>query len=339
MLTDRRGAFTLIELLVAIAIIAVLIGLLLPAVQKVREAAARAKCQNNLKQKGLALSNFHSACEAFPTLTVTSDGLSQFSVQAGLLPFIEQENLKQLIDPTQRLFFLVAGQARLNSAQAVAAQTVVKTFLCPSDGQDPIFTQYQSRFGANALAGTNYVVNTGTGTGTNYDLRYPTDGVFWYNSSQGFRDLTDGTSNTLLMSEALMGTGTDDRNVPSPTDPRRQAAAISNLASPNRTGPGIVPSLSDALCARATRWVGDRGVAWIWGNQPQTTFSAMMPPNSPLPDCTAHGLGWYKAASRHGGGVNVVLCDGSVRFVSDRISLVTWRALATAAGGEVIGNY
>lgn len=335
----NRDGFTLIELLVVIAIVAVLVGMLLPAVQKAREAGARAKCQNNQKQQGLALNNYHSVHGVFPTLMVTSDGLSQFSIQAALLPYIEQENLKQLIDFNQRLFFLVAGQARLNTAQAAAAQTIVRSFLCPSDSQGPEFSQFQSRFGADALAGSNYVVNTGSGTDTCYDLRYPTDGVFWYNSTLGFRDLLDGSSNTLLMSETLMGTGTDDRNIPAPIDPRRQAGSISNLASPNSAGPGIVPSLSETLCARATRWVGDRGVAWIWGNQPQTTFSTYMPPNSPLPDCTAHGLGWYKAASKHAGGVNVVLCDGSVRFVNDRISLNTWRALSTAMGAEIIGDY
>jgi prepilin-type N-terminal cleavage/methylation domain-containing protein/prepilin-type processing-associated H-X9-DG protein len=335
----RRIGFTLIELLVVIAIIAILIGLLLPAVQKVREAAARMKCSNNLKQMGLALHAYEGVYSNFPTIGLTSDGLAQFSVHAALLPFIEQENLKNLTVPDQRLFFLVAGQARLNAVQVTAAATVVRTFLCPSDGQDPVYTQYQSRFGAAALAATSYVASTGTGTGTFYDLRYPTDGMFYYNSRHGFRDVTDGTSNTLFLSEALLGTGTDERNVPAPSDPRRQAASVSSLASPNPSGPGILPPMSDAMCAQATRWVGDRGVAWIWGQMPQSTFTAYVTPNSPLTDCAAHGVGRYKAASRHTGGVNVALGDGSVRFVSDTINVSTWQALATRGSGEVVGNF
>lgn len=333
-----RKAFTLIELLVVIAIIGILIGLLLPAVQKIREAANRAKCANNLKQIGLALHNHHDTFGYFPSIEVTSDGLSQFSVHAALLPFIEQENLKHLIVPNERLFHLVAGQARLNVVKAPAARTIVRTYLCPSDAQSPMFTQYQSRFGAEALAGTNYVACTGSGTGTFYDLRHPTDGVFWYSSKTGFADLTDGSSNTIAFSEALLGNGIDVRNTPTPTDPKRQAASISNLASPNPSGPGLMPNLNEGLCAQSMRWVGDRGAAWIWGQMPQTTFVAYLPPNSPLPDCTAHGIGRYKAASIHSGGVNMCLADGSVRFIRDTVALSTWQAMSTRAGGEVFNN-
>lgn len=338
----RRGAcsgFTLTELLVVIAIIGVLVSLLLPAVQAAREAARRAQCLNNLKQLGLAMHNYESVHLQFPTIGLTSDGLPQLSVHAGLLPYLEQGNLSELVVPNQRLFFLVAGQAQLNPVQATAARTIVKNFLCPSVGQPAIFTQFQARFGAESLAGTTYVVSTGTGTDTYYDLRHPTDGLFWYNSRLAFRNVTDGASNTLFASEALLGTGIEDRGTPVPSSPRRQAASISNLATPSSSGPGLTPPLSAELCAGATRFVGDRGVAWIWGQMPQTTFTAFEQPNSPRIDCVAHGVGRYKAASFHPGGVNCVLCDGSVRFARDSIALNTWQALATRGEGEVVGEF
>ena len=216
--TRPRHAFTLIELLVVIAIIAILIGLLLPAVQKVREAAARASDQNNLKQLALACHNYESANAGLPGFPPAPSGFSTdilgYSVHARILPYIEQENLGKTFDPnTQPLFVPGGGFVVPNPALAAVVAAPVKTFLCPADAQDPICT---ANLGGGNWAGTNYVVNLGSGldptdTANNPnkangdDLRFPTDGMFWSNSKVRFTDVTDGTSNTLLVSECLRG--------------------------------------------------------------------------------------------------------------------------------------
>lgn len=322
----QRHAFTLIELLVVIAIIAILIGLLIPAVQKVRETAARMQCANHLKQLGIAFHNHESCHRRLPGIGLSPN---QTSVHTQLLAFVEQENLKRLYDPSQPLFVLVAGVPSFNNAQLKAATTPVQIFLCPSDSQPAVFT----RWGASNVAGTNYMVNTGTGTGTYYDLRRPTDGVFWNGSAERLGGITDGTSNTLFMSEALLGTNYDTFG-PAPADPR-QIASPQGIGSTNPNG-GTTPALSDPVCAGTARWVGGRGVSWIYGLAQSTTFNTYSSPNGKTPDCQAHGIGFFKASSAHTGGVNVLLGDGSVRFMSESIDLAIWRALSTRAGNEAV---
>lgn len=329
---STRPGFTLIELLVVIAIIAVLVGLLLPAVQQAREAARRTQCKNNMKQMGLALHNYESTHTVFPG---NGTGSNLISVHTALLPFIEQENLKRLYDPNQPLFLLAAGVPLFNSSQLPAASTIVNTFLCPSDSQSPVF----SRWGANNIAGTNYMVCTGTGTDSYYDLQFPTDGMFWNRSSQRFRDMTDGTSSTLLMSEALLGPNFDTMAA-TPAVPRRQISSPRGVFSVNNNPPGgSIPAVSNAICATSTRWTGDRGLSWIYGIAQSTTFNTHETPNSTTPDCHSNGQGWFKASSLHSGGVNVLVADGSVRFIGDSIALENWRALSTRAGGEILGEF
>jgi prepilin-type N-terminal cleavage/methylation domain-containing protein len=327
---SRRAGFTLVELLVVIAVIGVLVALLLPAVQQAREAANRMSCRNNLKQLGLALHSYESTYSRLPGIGVSPN---QYSIHTYLLPHLEQQNLKNLVNPSEPLFFF-AGTSTINPAQAPAAGTTIKIFLCPSDPQPAICSAYNSA----TFAGTNYLANGGTGDGLFYDTRFPTDGVFWNSSYVRFADVRDGVSNTLLMAETLRGACLTT-NAAQPADPRRQTGSLATVARTIPNQPGTNPRLSDSLCATATSWLGSHAIAWIWGQAPQTIFNSHATPNSPVPNCTSNGQGWFKAASSHTGGVNVLLGDGGVRFVGDPIALNVWKALSTRAGRDVVDNY
>lgn len=352
---SKRNGFTLIELLVVIAIIAILIGLLLPAVQKVRSSAARMSSQNNLKQLGLALHSFESANGRLTGMRPA--GLSNansfgYSVHAQLLPYIEQEPLGRQIDLTQPLFVgtFPTPSFQLNPAIAPAAAAAIKTFLCPGDGQAPLFTVNS---GGGIHAGTNYVVNLGTGLGgpgasspNGYDTRFPTDGMFHYGPGLRFADIIDGTSNTMFMSQCLLGMNqnlTKSFTELTSEERRRQTASIPGrglYTGPGGANPGYGanPPIGTGDYQSATSWRGNRGGSWIWGNATVNGFTAALPPNSVDPDSTAHGLGFLSARSNFTGGVNVCFGDGSVRFVRDGIAIASWRAMATRSGGEIVSD-
>lgn len=334
-----RKAFTLVELLVVIAIIGILIALLLPAVQAAREAARRAQCSNHLKQLALALHNYESSVGVFPGLSATSD--YGFSVQARLLPYVEQGNLQSLIDFNKPLMLGTGGAQKLNPAHNEPAKTPVGLLLCPSDGGTPIFTNHSVNVG-QAFAGTNYMVCTGSGTNKNYDTRARTDGMFWWGSATKFSDILDGSSNTLVFSEGLLGLGSDTTGT-APSDYERQMAQYGGggmgAAGQGFTGaPGHNPDLAVVAFA-VTQWNGFRGGAWIWGREHTSTFNTYAPPNHDVPDVMRNGFGWFAARSHHPDGAHVALADGSARFVADVIEMKTWRALATRAGKEVLDEY
>ncbi len=313
----RRSAFTLIELLVVIAIIAVLIGLLLPAVQKVRDAANRMSCQNNLKQLGLALHSHHDAKGSFPP--GKTNGFSGFTY---LLPFIEQENLYKQIN-----FSVNASNAANNGPRG----TSVKTFLCPSD---PISTV------PAGSAGQNYRLNQGynilysgipSTSGANSTMP-PADGPFWDDSKTRFADITDGSSNTVAIAEKLKGDFT-------------------NSIATDRTDTFLIPDYPD----NPDGWVrscdglslayindlrnqgnSDIGQFWMQGSHSNSGYYHTNIPNRR--SCKPSQLGGRVAtlaSSAHPGGVNVVMCDGSVRFVPDTVSLAVWRAMGSRNKGEV----
>lgn len=332
--TRARPAFTLIEFLVTVSVLGILTGLLLSAVQKVRESANYTRCRNHLRQIGLAVNLHETSYGYFPGVGSLPH---QNSALVPLLPFLGQDNLHRRIDPDRTLFIPYADYGRLDAAQAAAAGTVVPTFLCPSDGLPPL----TSTFDYATLAGTNYVANAGTGTGTYYDFRYPTDGVVWYGSKIKRKDVTDGTSSTVFFAEALRGTGVDSYD-PNDFDPRRSWMAMGCTTSPAADRPGANPALTDGLCmltAPGMTWRGDRNLSWIGGPGHRSVFNSYLMPNDAMLDCGTYGIGRFKASSGHTGGVNMVLGDGSVHFVKNHIDHDVWRALTTRGDREVIGSY
>jgi prepilin-type N-terminal cleavage/methylation domain-containing protein/prepilin-type processing-associated H-X9-DG protein len=307
-MTRRRSAFTLIELLVVIAIISILMGLLLPAVQKVREAAARMSCQNNLKQLGIAMHNYHGSYQKLPP----GSNPSGFTVVTLLLPFLEQNNIYQQInwsaspdDPTN------AGPYGFT----------IKSLLCPSDGF-PV---------PPGLAGNNYFANYGTNIQFFGDATVA-NGVF------ALRDngitllaVTDGTSNTVAFSELKKGDFNNAKYSPADWLNASSAGLPSNADQAYAICQSINPQDLSFQCFSA-------GDEWLSDDSTGTAYTHVVPPNSRNCCWLANLTFGASASSFHDNGVNVALCDGSVRYISNAISLVSWRALGTRAGGEVPGS-
>jgi prepilin-type N-terminal cleavage/methylation domain-containing protein len=310
----RRQAFTLAELLVVIAIIAILIGLLLPAVQKIRAAAARAACSNNLKQIGLALQAHHDTLGRFPP----GRGAplpAVFSAHAHLLPFLEQDALQRGIDYTAApvTFSIAGGPTYDGTANLPAATTAVKVYLCPAD-------RGGGRVPGSPYGATSYAANAGSGGG-DFGGITQSDGVFFLGSAVGFGDLLDGSSQTAAFSERTLGPG--------------QVGGDRRLLILERP-PGADPSPS-GCDAEAGTWNAERGAKWILGNYGNTLYNHALPPNPGDWDCmdVRQQKGWLAARSGHPGGVSVLFCDSGVRFVADGTAAVVWQALATRAGGEI----
>lgn len=338
----RRAAFTLVELLVVIAIIGILVGLLLPAVQAAREAARRMQCSNNLRQIALATHNYESAFKRFPGLT----GSSSFSPQARVLPFIEQANLQNLINFDLPLFVGPAFAAQLNPAFAQASGTVVPVFMCPSDAAIPTRATTLAGGGNGLYAATNYMFSLGSGTGTHYDDRFRTDGIVWENSWMRMAEITDGTSNTVMLAETLIGDNLIATSVPLDGRlPHRKIASWSGSSSNSAGTPGFTiggstirnPDLN-AIVPTITSFRGTRAEAWIRGVPFSVVTNGYLTPNHPLPDVNVHGRGWFAPRSLHTSGAQMAMGDGSVRMVSNSIERSTQWAMFSRDGGEVFNN-
>jgi prepilin-type N-terminal cleavage/methylation domain-containing protein/prepilin-type processing-associated H-X9-DG protein len=344
----RRRAFTLIELLVVIAIIAVLLGLLLPAVQKVREAASRLKCQNNLKQMGLALHTYHEDRGGFPPGFVCSDTILEHGEHSAftlILPYLEQDN-------AYRLFTLDAPWYDTVNFQAVAV--TVPLYYCPSNRASgwidlrAISLQWNCPL-PDRVASIDYALCKGANAALHRDVNRtpgPTRGVFGVlprASSIGTRlgDIRDGTSNTFAIGEAAGG---------NPYYLCRDPANPSQPAISAVTGaPAIIDqSWSAASVSDPSQpWYGSVfGVTAQYGLPPDPRDEAM---NQRLVAPTYWGNDQVGDNSRgldmvsgfrgmHPGGCNFLFCDGSVRFVSTAVRGDVFRALSTYAGGEVVSG-
>ncbi len=313
----RVCGFTLIELLVVIAIIAILIALLLPAVQNAREAARRSQCKNNLKQIGLALHNYESSTKVFPPGQLGFPMV--FSAHAQLLPYTDQDALRKLIN--FNLPPLSFGNPAWTYNELNAAKQRIPVFLCPSDGvsvpgQDFGPISYPACMGSGT-------VNNGSHATTD------ADGVIYARSSTRFADIRDGTSSTVAFSESILGDGINSAAT-NATERQRRSIELS-LGTPTTA----------AACAVGATWSGIRSAKWINGHLADTIYNHFYAPNADTPDCNNgfHNFALTAARSQHPGGVHVLMCDGSVRFVNDKIDLNTWRGLATRAKKEVLGEF
>jgi prepilin-type processing-associated H-X9-DG protein len=239
--------------------------------------------------------------------------------------------------------FDVTNNFNISAANQFAVQQIVKLFLCPGDKGQPVATNAATDYGVPVMGPTNYAVCIGSGTtngGAPYGSPLNADGMFMAVKSVRVLDITDGTSNTACMSECLLGQGQENQktSTPSPADPRYVYAYVS-FGTPN--------PISAANCSAATTWNGSqlRGYSWATGDPRCATYNHFYTPNSKTYDCVGNdpttftGLSWKAARSRHTGGVNLLLGDGSVRFVSDGVNPTTWTALSTRSGGEVLGDF
>lgn len=310
----RHSGFTLVELLVVIAIIGLLVGLLLPAVQQAREAARRISCANNLKQLGLAAQNHHAAYREFPTGRA-GPFPKVFSAQAQLSPFCEGLAFK-LINWDAPPITFSSRSDHDGSSNLEAATSTLSVFSCPSDLSSQRVPN--SKYGA-----TNYAVCSGSGL-VNYGSLSDADGMFLSGRAMRFRDLLDGSSNTIAISERLLGRGNGSEGH---LDPRFDVWELSSSQAPTAAR---CESQSGGSVYRL------RGEKWIMGNYGNTLYNHFHRPNADAVDCMniTQRFGNLSARSLHPGGVNTALADGSVRFITDSIELSTWHALSTRAGGE-----
>ena len=358
-----RCAFTLIELLVVIAIIAILIALLLPAVQAAREAARRSQCTNNLKQIGLALHNYHEQQGTFPMgagqSTVDKPGgqvplaKQGLSIHAAILPQLGEMPIYDALN----FSFGMADNASLYAFQVnqTAQQSQINEFLCPSDPNATISIHSSTATGNNCYYGCIGATTATFGpvltdpvtgsSGTNWST-IPYSGLFASQQSKGLQSVTDGTSNTIAFSEAVVGRASEAARqtyigltgVSIPT-----AALLFNVAT-NPAGLQTGITACNAAWSAGNSPDVQRGDSWAHGSMAMTLFNTVITPNGAsnqwtyCSDTAGAAARFSNCDSFHPGGVNVLMADGHVQFIKESISRPTWWGLGTIAGGEVLSS-
>jgi prepilin-type N-terminal cleavage/methylation domain-containing protein/prepilin-type processing-associated H-X9-DG protein len=359
---NRRNGFTLIELLVVIAIIAILIGLLLPAVQKVREAAARMQCSNNLKQIGLACHNYESTFKYLPPGGAKWAGGAVPSTVVIILPYVEQANLYNLIDFTTDI-----NSTGTNDAARIQQ---VPFYLCPSDGSSAYEPDLvNGKRTGPPIGKNNYVGSLGTtadqrSTETNrvgifnFTATADATGVFTIQTKLRILQISDGTSNTAMWSETKLATSDRDLNGSSAGTNWYDPTMVYILPNADQgwsnytpqTGP-LFPENNPAALIQGMTWrcnswdypptnaITYRGLEYFRGLPAVSgNYTHTVPPNYLGYDCgdDSYNRAHIAARSYHTGGVNVCFADGSVHFISNTITFSAWQALGTRGGGEVV---
>lgn len=329
---NPRMGFTLIELLVVIAIIAILVALLLPAVQQAREAARRSSCKNNLKQLGLALHNYHDTHSVFPYREMNAGAASRLSGKVGMLPFLEQPALFDQIQAGLAVRTAQPWDWGTPTELEQARRAELSVFHCPSSPPHVNTGDIIGKHCYHFSAGDSVTVNT-----TN------PRGIFGQRSRTNMRDILDGTSNTIMMAERkLPYSGLDIARIWTGANNTTPAECAANF---NFTTNQYIGTSND--------WTGRR---WQDGGAAFSAVNMCLPPNAPQCAHNSHDAqnGYYSASSYHKGGVQVLMADGAVRFVSENINTGdqgatavasgasaygVWGALGSKDGGEVIGEF